>query len=176
MRKIVLGMVDSYGDAEQIVEQLEREGIVGNEVQVISDPDDEVLGFGDEAAKPRPEGFAEKIRHFFGSLSHSGRNQDAFHPDDPEIYASHVRQGRAVIMVSSPDEAEADRAAEVLRLSGAYDPRGDKGPRILWEDDRPEINPSGASGEKRGAAATSGITGGTKADLEARGTEIRKPA
>jgi hypothetical protein len=176
MRKTVVGMVDSYGTAERIVEDLELHGIVGNEVEVVSGADEEVLGPVAPSGDPPQEGFADRIRRLFRSLTHSEKRQvHDYYAEDPEFYASQVRQGRAMVIVRAPDVLEADRAAEILRRHGAYDPKGGDGPRIFWENDQPESTPPPNEGQKEETIGNDALTtGGTRADLEGRGTQIRK--
>jgi hypothetical protein len=176
MRKTVVGMVNSYGDAERIVEQLELAGIVGNEVEVVKNAEDEVTGFSGQPAKSSHERFAERIRRLLHPLRHSDKDHG---PDrsseDPEPYVSQVRNGRTLIFVRVPDVDEADRAAELLRANGAYDPCGGAGPRVFWEDAQPESTPPRNVGEKQTTMGDSGVTaGGARDDLEGRGTRIRK--
>lgn len=135
MRKTVVGMVDSYGDAERIVEQLEFESIVGSEVEVVKNAQDEITGFGGQPAESSHERFVERIRRLLHPLRHSDKNQGRDRPsEDPEPYVSQVRNGRTLIFVRVPDVPEADRAAELLRANGASDPCGGDGPRVFWED------------------------------------------
>jgi hypothetical protein len=123
MEKIIVGMADSYGTAESIVEDLELAGIVGNQVEVITDLDDEVTGFeGKEGQAPR-EGFVERIRQFFHSHSRAEKNvAHDYYVEDPESYVSKVREGRSLVIVRLPDGMEGDRAVEILRGYGAVDP------------------------------------------------------
>ena len=176
MRKTVVGMVDSYGTAERIVEDLELHGIVGNEVELVSGADEEVLGpAAPSGAAPR-EGLTDKIRRFFQSIAYSNEHQARdYYVEDQEFYASQVRQGRAMVIVRAPDVLEADRAAEILRQHGAYDPKGGNGPRIFWDNDRPESTPPPKEGQKEETIGNDALTSsGTGADLESRSTPIRK--
>ncbi len=176
MRKTVVGMVDAYGTAEQIVEDLELHGIVGNEVEVVSGADQEVWGPAAPSGDPPKEGFADRIRRFFQSIAYSNKHQaHDYYVEDQEFYASQVRQGRAMIIVRAPDVLEADRAAEILRQHGAYDPRGGDGPRIFWENDQPESTPAPHEGQKEQTIGNDAvITGGTGSELKGRGAKIRK--
>lgn len=176
MRKTVVGMVNSYGDAERIVEQLELEGIVGNEVEVVKNAEAEVTGLGRQTEAPPHENFAERIRRLLHPLRHSDQGQARDRSiGDPESYITDVRNGRTLIFVRVPDPDEADRAAELLRANGAYDPCGDAGPRVFWEDAQPESTPPRNAGEKQSTIGDSGVTtGGARDDLEGRGTRIRK--
>jgi hypothetical protein len=167
-------MAGSYTAAQAIVEALEREGIVGTRVEVVSGADDDISSAG-KANSGDKKGLADKIRNIFRSDGHSGHNSIPDYGGDPEFYASHVRQGRALIIVRMPDVPEADRAAEVLRLNGAFDPRGGEKPRIVWENDQPGANPSFQPRERDKTMDDDTLTtGGTRADLEGRGTNIRK--
>ena len=181
MRKTVVGVVATYGDAERIVRELELEGIVGHQVEVISGVDEEVTGTAydtdDEAHKPK-ERIGERIANFF--RSHRGSNEQKVHDyyvEDPEFYASQIREGRAMIIVRVPDEAEVNRAAELLRANGTWDLNGKEGVEILEQNDRPELTPPRKAGAKESTMGDPAVTtGGTRADLEGRGQTLRKPA
>jgi hypothetical protein len=175
MRKTIIGMAGSYTAAQTIVEALEREGIVGTQVEVISGAADDISSLDNSANARRPT-FVEKIRSIFQPHGHSHdtgpRDQ---YLEDPDFYASHVRQGRALIVVRMPDVPEADRAAEVLRVNGAFDPGGGDKPRVVWENDRPGIDPaSRQDNTKKTIGDDTLTTGGTRDDLEGRGTTIRE--
>lgn len=175
MRKTIIGMAGSYTTAQAIVEALEREGIVGTQVEVIAGADEDISSAGNST--PDKKGLIERIGNIF--RSHGKSTDKAAHDnyvEDPEFYASHVREGRALIIVRMPDVPEADRAAEVLRLNGAFDPKGGNQPRVVWENDQPGVDPSAQAGEKEKTIGDDSLTtGGTRADLEGRGTTIRKP-
>jgi hypothetical protein len=174
MRKTIIGMADSYTTAQAIVEDLEREGIVGTQVEVISGADDDISS-EDHSTQQKKKGLTERIRNVFRFRDHS--TDKAAHDNDveePEIYASHVRQGRVLIIVRMPDVPEADRAAEVLRLNGAFDPKGGNKPRVVWENDQPGADPTAQAVAKDKTMGDDRLTtGGTRDDLEGRGTNIR---
>ncbi|HWF40138.1 MAG TPA: hypothetical protein VG322_16555 [Candidatus Acidoferrales bacterium] len=174
MHKTIVGMADSYGTAERIVEDLEQAGIVGSEVQVISDADDKVTGFENTSAKAPREGFTEKIRNFFHSHTRSHENEPVV--DDTEVYASRIRDDKhALIIVRLPDVPEDNRAVEILRAYRAVDPRGGDQPGVFWEEDLPASTPLGDPGKKKQTMGDDALTtGGTRADLEGRGTKIRQ--
>ena len=169
-------MAGSYTVAQAIVEALEREGIVGTQVEVISGAADDVSSLDNSAADHRPS-LAERIRNAFRSHSHPGdKAVHDYYVEDPEFYASHVRQGRALIIVRMPDAPEADRAAEVLRLNDAFDPKGGNRPRIMRENNQPGVDLSTQDGAKDKTIGDESLTtGGTRADLEGRGANIRQP-
>lgn len=175
MHKTIVGMVDSYGTAERIVEDLELVGIVGSEVQLIGNADDKVTGFEDARDSARHEGFTEKIRHFFRSHSRGKTKESSDnYVEDPDFYITKVREGRSLVIVRVPDVPEADRAVEILRGYGAVDPSGGDEPRVFWENDQPESVPPDNAGKKQQTIGDDSLTtGGTRADLEGRGTKIR---
>ena len=175
MHKTIVGMADSYGTAERIVEDLELAGIVGSEVQVIANPDDKVTGFEDTSGSDRREGFTERIRNFFGSHSRDKTKQASDnYVEDPDFYITKVREGRSMVIVRMPDVPEVGRAVEILRGYGAVDPRGGDQPRVFSENDRPESTQPDNAGKKQQTMGDDTLTtGGTRADLEGRGTKIR---
>jgi hypothetical protein len=174
MHMTIVGMADSYGTAERIVEDMEQAGIVGNEVEVITDADDEVTGFEDTSGKTQRESFIERIRNFFRSHNRTRNNEP--YVDDTEFYASRIRDDkRALVIVRLPDAPEADRAIEILRAYGAANPRGGDQPLVLWENDLPGAIPLADAGKKQQTMGDDALTtGGTRADLEGRGTKIRQ--
>jgi hypothetical protein len=179
MQRTVVGIVDNYSTAQHIVQALELEGIVGNQVEVVSGADEEVLGQeGGSSAHKSHESFGKRTSHFVRSLT--GSQDQKAHDDyveDPEFYASQVRQGRAMVIVRLRDEPEANRVADLLRQYGANDLRGKHGPQILEENDQPEsIPPSNAATSQSTMGEPGVTTGGTRANLEGHGQQIRKPA
>jgi hypothetical protein len=139
MQYIVVGIIKSYGDAEGAVRDLELAGIVGQQVEVISDIDQDprTANTPDEpSTKPR-ESHHSRIARLFGA---GGPLEEPEVRDLPgelpnyigrqEFYASHIKQGGAVVIVRTSAEQPARRAAEILHGHGARTPGQKDGPAV----------------------------------------------
>jgi hypothetical protein len=135
----IVGILKSYGDAEAAVEDLEVAGIVGQQVEVISDIDDDARTAntpGEPSTKPdgRNRNWMERLFGAGGALENRDvRDLSGEQPDyigEQEFYANHIKQGGAVIIVRTSPEQPADRAAAILRDHGARTPGQKDGPAI----------------------------------------------
>jgi hypothetical protein len=139
MQYVIVGILDRYGDAEAAVQDLELAGIAGQQVEVISDIDEDVRTAntpGEPSTKPR-EASHNRIARWFGAggplEKREVRDLSGEQPNyigDQEFYASHVKQGGAVIIVHTPAEQPANRAAAILHEHGARTPGHKDGPAI----------------------------------------------
>lgn len=143
MRYIVVGLFRSYGDAEAAVRDLEQAGIVGEQVEVISDIDQDArtANTPGESSTKSPEPHHGKLRQLFGSLGSAKSNTvsaDAGEQPDfigeQEFYANHIRQGGAVLVVRTSTEPAATGAAEILHNHGARTPGQKDGPAVKSVD------------------------------------------
>jgi hypothetical protein len=136
---MVVGLFGNYGDAEAAVRDLELAGIVGEEVEVISDIDRDTRTAntpGESSTKTR-EPHAGKLAGIFGGAG-SNRNREVSadageQPDfigEQEFYANHIRQGGAVLVVRTRTEPSANGAAEILHNHGARTPGKKDGPAV----------------------------------------------
>jgi hypothetical protein len=139
MNYVIVGILDSYGAAEDVVEDLEEAGIKGGQVEVISEPDVDVRTANTPGEPATKSGGAGQgwIARLFGSggalekrqvRDDSGTMPDYI--DEQEFYASHVKQGGAVIVVRTTTEQAANRGAAILREHGARNPGSKDGPFI----------------------------------------------
>jgi hypothetical protein len=147
MHTTVIGLFDSYGQAEAAVLDLELTGIVGEAVEVISDVD------RDETAvslgkKPR-ESFRDRVAHVFGRSEAPAANQVHDTPGDmpdyigeQEFYATHVRDEGAVMVVRVANDDLAEVAGAILKKHGSKTRDGKDGVTTREEDGRPH-SPSG---------------------------------
>lgn len=147
MHQAIVGVFDTYGDASAVIRDLEVSGIVGQQVEVISDADLDartagwVRGSSVDDLEKRIE---KDLRH----LLHRPEKQDVRdlsgeQPDyigRQEFYATHVHGGPAVIIVRG-DDSTAELAKVILQQHGAKAPSGKGGPAVLREDDFPEAQP-----------------------------------
>jgi hypothetical protein len=135
----IVGILDSYGDAESAVEDLEVAGIDGQQVEVISDIDEDVRTAntpGEPSTKPHAphRNWLKRLFGAGGALEKSEvRDLSGEQPNyigEQEFYASHVKQGGAIIIVRTSAEEPAERAVAILRDHGARTPGQKDGPTI----------------------------------------------
>jgi hypothetical protein len=139
MQYVIVGILKSYGEAEAAVEDLEVAGIDGNQVEVITDIDEDARTAntpGEASTKPR-ETHRNWIERLFGAGGPlekiEARDEAGEQPNyigDQEFYANHIKQGGAVIIVRTTAEQPADRAVAILRDHGARTPGQKDGPAI----------------------------------------------
>jgi hypothetical protein len=139
MKFIIVGILDSYGDAEDAVEDLEEAGIKGGEVEVISDIDEDArtTDTPGEPATNSGERQPTWIARLFGAggalEKREVRDVSGEQPNyigEQEFYASHIKQGGAVVIVHAATEQAANRAAAILREHGARTLGSKNGPAI----------------------------------------------
>ncbi|MGA7856262.1 MAG: hypothetical protein WCA15_23285 [Candidatus Acidiferrales bacterium] len=131
MEFIVVGILDGYREAEEAVQDLELAGIVGGQVEVISDVDEDARTAdtpGEPSTKPHAPHHGRLARLFGtgGALNKPEvRDLSGEQPNyigDQEYYATHVKEGAAVMIVRAPSEPIANRAAAILHNHGARTP------------------------------------------------------
>ena len=139
MQYVIVGILKSYGDAEAAVEDLEVAGIDGNQVEVITDIDEDARTAntpGEPFTKPEKphRNWIERLFGAGGPLEKSeARDESGEQPNyigEQEFYANHIKQGGAVIIVRTTAEQPADRAVAILRDHGARTPGQKDGPAI----------------------------------------------
>jgi hypothetical protein len=139
MKYVIVGILAGYGEAEDAVEDLEQAGIVGGQVEVISQIDEDVRTAdtpGEPATKsgePRPS-WVKRLFGAGGALEkREVRDESGMQPDyigEQEFYASHVKQRGAVVIVRATTEQAANQAAAILQEHGARNPGSKDGPAI----------------------------------------------
>ena len=142
MHTALIGLFDTYGQAEAAVGDLETAGIVGEEVEVVSDVDRDLRA---EAFGIEPhDGIRERIaRALQGLRMHGARevhDDSGEMPDyigEQEFYATHVRQEGAVMVVRVPNQTLTDVAEGILKDHGSKTRDGKSGVLIVKGDDRP---------------------------------------
>jgi hypothetical protein len=139
MQYAIVGILDSYADAEAAVRDLELAGIVGEQVEVISDIDEDArtANTPDEPSTKPKEPHHNWIARLFGAgAPFEKREASDLSGEQPnyigeqQFYANHIKQGGAVIFVRTTEEAPANRAAAILRDHGARTPGQKDGPAI----------------------------------------------
>jgi hypothetical protein len=131
MEFIVVGILDGYREAEEATQDLEVAGIVGGQVEVISDVDEDARTAdtpGEPSTKPH-EPHHSRLARLFGAGGDLNkpevRDLSGEQPNyigDQEYYATHVKGGAAVMIVRAPSEPIANRAAAILHNHGARTP------------------------------------------------------
>jgi hypothetical protein len=143
MHTALIGLFDAYEQAEAAVRDLEIAGIVGEEVEVISDVDRDARA---EALGVRSrDSLRQRISHALRGF-HKASEREVH--DDPgempnyigeqEFYATHVRKEGAIVVVRVPSNNLAVVAEAILNKHGAKKRDGQEGVMIHQEDDRPE--------------------------------------
>jgi hypothetical protein len=139
MHYAIVGIFETYGAAEAAVRDLETAGIVGEQVEIISDVDEDTrtANAPGEPSTNLREPTHSRIARLFGAggplENRNVRDISGDQPDyigDQEFYANHVRQGGAVMIVRPPSEESATRAASILQEHGARTPGKKDGPAI----------------------------------------------
>jgi hypothetical protein len=136
---MVVGIFGTHGDAEAAIRDLELAGITGEQVELISDIDQDVRTAnipGEPATRPH-EAHHSRLARFFGAGG-SGEEPEVRGAagDQPnyigeqEYYATHIKEGGAVLIVRTFAEPPASGAAEILREHGARTPGRKDGPAV----------------------------------------------
>lgn len=155
MRAAIIGLFDTYTQAEAAVQDLELAGIVGEEVEVVSDVDRDVraenLGFHPH------ESIRERVARALRGLHMHGATDpgnDEVHDDsgdmpnyigEQEFYATRVKQEGAILVVRPPSETLATRAEAILKEHGSKTRDGKSGVLIVEQDDHPQHRSAGSA-------------------------------
>jgi hypothetical protein len=163
MSKSVVGLFDTYGEAADVVRDLELAGIVGEQVELVSAAEEEVP-FGTGSEKSR------------SATRKRDRAAHDYYVEDPEFFAGESRRGRAAVIVRPVNPQVAETAAALFRSHGAESPRGGaSGPAVQNEEERPETGDSRSVAQKTlGIGTNAATTGGAPHDLEARDQQPHK--
>jgi hypothetical protein len=139
MQYEVVGIFRTYSAAEAAVRDLEVAGIDGEQVQMISDMDEDVrtVNTANEPSSKHQKPHQSGLARLFGG----GGN-----PEEPEVrgdageqpnyigeqeyYANHIKQGGTVLIVRASTEKTANGAAGILRDHGAHAPGQKEGPAV----------------------------------------------
>jgi hypothetical protein len=118
MRHTVIGIFDTYDQAEVARSALVASGFARSDIELQAAPapsssDDPALGAGQP---PETGGVLANIERFF-SMLFGGRDQ----PPEVAHYSEAVRRGGVLVSVDTPSEARADAARQTLAEQGAID-------------------------------------------------------
>src|SRR5271156_5891415 len=122
MKYAIVGILNSYADAEAAVQDLELAGIVGEQVEVNSDIDEDArtANTPGEPSTKLHEPHHNWIARLFGAgaplENREVRDLSGEQPNyigEQEFYANHVKQGGAIIVVRTTAEPAANRAAAI---------------------------------------------------------------
>jgi hypothetical protein len=139
MQYVIVGILKGYAAAEAAVQDLEIAGIVGEQVEVIRDIDEDArtANMAGEPSTKSPEPGHNWFTRLFGAggpfekrevTDLSGEQPNFI--GDQEFYANHIKHGGVVMIVRTSVEAAANRASAILHEHGARTPGQKDGPAI----------------------------------------------
>jgi len=149
MRTVLIGLFDLYAQAEDAVEELELAGIVGEEVEVVSDVDRDLraeeLGFQPhDDIRERVARALHGLRMLGASEVHDDSGEMPNYIGEQEFYATHVKKEGAILVVRPPSQILTARAEAILNEHGSKTRDGKGGVLIVEEDDRPRLRSAGS--------------------------------
>ncbi|HEX4002424.1 MAG TPA: hypothetical protein VHX36_07225 [Candidatus Acidoferrales bacterium] len=155
MHTVLIGLFDTYGQAEAAVQDLQLSGLVGEEIELIGDLDSDAradaLGF-----EPH-EGIGGRISRMLKGLRKPSKPEarDAVVRDDTgdmpdyigeqEFYATHVKEQGAILVVRPPNRVLAGLAEAVLKDHKSKTRDGKAGVLTAEEEDPPRQRAHGAA-------------------------------
>jgi len=164
----VVAVFDNESDARRAVEDLATTGIARERIDVTSNTHAGATAGAESRTSytHEHEGLGERISHFFSRLF----GGDDTH-DDATYYSEAFRRGSAVVTVDAENEAEADRAADILDRCGAVniDERANKWRETGWAGS--PARPASSDAAMAGSDATA-FRRETGLDRETRDTKL----
>jgi uncharacterized protein (TIGR02271 family) len=118
MTQAIVGVFDSFDEANRAVERLERAGIARTDIQVHG-RESGARTYDTTASterRPEGEGVVSRVEHFFSNLFGSDDR-----PEEVGHYHEAVRRGSALVTVEVANEAQADLVRAELNDAGAVD-------------------------------------------------------
>jgi uncharacterized protein (TIGR02271 family) len=120
MSQVLVGVFDSFEQADQALEQLTQTGIARSNMEVHAQNRASAVPAEDlhieQPGEPTEESASYKIGHFFGKLFGGGEQ-----PAEVGHYQEAVRRGGAVLTVTVIDEAQMIAVRSALHEAGAVD-------------------------------------------------------
>jgi len=114
MENTVVGVYDSYAQAQNVMNELLACGFSRDEIQLSPETSDRTSTQAGDAGSGQHSG----IGHFFRSLFGMEDEEDRQHHD---IYAEAMRRGSCVVTVYAANEQERERAVDVMNRFDAVD-------------------------------------------------------
>ena len=136
----IVGIFGTYGAAEAAIGDLEIAGIVGEQVEIISDLDEDTRTAntpGEPSTNFREPSYGRIARLFGAGGPLENRNVRDISGDQPdyigeqEFYANHVKQGGAVLIVHPTSEAMRQSCRRNFARAWCPNPRTPDGPAII---------------------------------------------
>src|SRR4051794_1954572 len=117
MRTTLVALFDSFDAAQHAADELRTLGVDGADVSITRNQEDSGYATyrGDSLTTATSRSHKHGIAGFFENLF--GHDVDA---DDRGLYAEAVRRG-SIVLTADVDEANADRAADLLNRLGSVD-------------------------------------------------------
>ncbi|HEX8947320.1 MAG TPA: hypothetical protein VF790_00075, partial [Dissulfurispiraceae bacterium] len=109
--KTVIGLMDNYTQAEDLVKDLTNNGFRRDAINVVRS--EEKAAAGAKAGAKKEGGFFEHIKELFTGVSGAPEEERGY-------YAEGVRRGGILVSVVCDDE-KADLAADIMNKHGAID-------------------------------------------------------
>lgn len=131
----VIGLFKRYGDAEAAVRDLEQLGIEGEQVELITNIDQDARTAdtpGEPSTKQRAT-HPSWLRRILGEGGTDVRDESGEQPNyigEQEFYATHVKDGGVVMVVRTSAQESATRAAAVLHNHHAHSPGSKDAPAV----------------------------------------------
>jgi hypothetical protein len=139
MQYMVVGIFGTYAEAEAAVRDLELAGIVGEQVEVISDIDKDArtANTPGEPSTKLHEPLHSRITRLLGAAGPPQKTEvrdlageQPNYIGEQEFYANHIEQGGAIMIVRTSAEQSASRAAAILHDHGGRTPGSKDGPAV----------------------------------------------
>lgn len=110
MDRRVVGVFDTYEEAEDVARELESEGFRREDINIMSN--NTGTNYSDDTHQGEGRSFGEKVSNFFGSLF-----GDDVDDEERGYYSEAVRRGGAMVAVDTDD----DRAERVITIMESHD-------------------------------------------------------
>lgn len=155
MSKHVVGIFENDSKARQVVRALQAEGFDQEDVRVMGNSGIE-SGHEGTSSSTGGDSIGDKISRFFHSLFGSDAHDDS--ATETQYYSGQVRQGRSMVVVDADDDADADRAIQLMQANGALNTPGEQSttPAASRTESRAEQQPTTSRPVSAQRAATQG--------------------
>lgn len=110
MANTLVGVYDNYSEAQRAYNELLSSGFSNDEVQISSQDNMGSVDAQSAATPTEDSSFGGRIRHFFHNMF--GSDEDS--SQHVELYSEAVRRGHALVTVNADDDAQSQRANDIL--------------------------------------------------------------